>query len=238
MGIRIPDRLGDSYETMSINRIPPGYTVYPTGKGDLLQASGYRAGDRLVFTPSDTTKRFRIMSPWYIIGGRLFWSGSDFNDDMEAWLKAPATSHAVNQAGDFNKYALGGGANMFVPASPGQGAWDLDIGAKYTGTNILKAVPVPVAGNTGFFDHDPAAQTLTVNASQTGGYNLYDFEATLICLAYSIFGLDGERQLDVADVIGKLLFPQWELELKLNTAKLPGTVSSAIVILSATKGNV
>lgn len=242
MGIRIPDRIGSDYDTFSVNRIPAGFTIYPTGQGDLHQASGYRLGDRLVFDGlTNTTKRFRMMSPWYVIGGRLVWgSGADFTDLMNAQLKAPATSHAVQQAGDFDKYSLGGGLNVFIPAAPGQGAWDLDLTATHTGTTVLKAVPVPVAGNTGWFDYDPWTQTLTVNASQQGGFNLYDFEATIFYFASSIPGVPvtgHEMMLDIPDVVGKLLYPQWEIEFSLVTTK-ELAISSAIVMIVAVKSNV
>lgn len=225
---------------VSINRIPPGYTIYPTGKADALQASGYRAGVPLTFDAANKTRRFRLNGHWFGIGGRLIWQGADLADYMKAFLKAPATVHGVNSAGDFNKYNLGGPYNVYIPAAPGAGAWSLDLVAVHTGTSVLKCVPVPASGNNGWFDYDSLTNVVTVNATQTGGYNLYDFDVTLFCFADGIWGRkqDGaESSLEIPDVVGKLLFSTWVIDFELVTVKTE-TIGVGLVMITAVKGNV
>lgn len=229
----------DGRVVVAVNRIAAGYTIYPSGKSDALQASGYRAGVDMIFDADNKVRRFQMLSNWYGIGGRVIWEGADLADYMSAKLKAPATAHGVNAAGDFNKYALGGGANMYIPAAPGAGAWSLSLTEKHTGTNVLKCVPVPVAGNAGYFDYNSTTNVVTVNATQTGGYNLYDFEVTLFQFASHCWGKkqDGsESSIEIPDVIGKLLFSQWVIEFTLTTAKTSG-IKVGMIMIAAVKGN-
>lgn len=224
------------------NRLPPGYTVYPTGIPDALQASGYRAGTHLKFDADNKVRRFQLIgvNHWYGIGGRIIWQGADLDDYLTAFLKAPATSHAVNTAGDFNKYAVGGGISMFTPAAPGTGAWSLSTTEKHTGTQVLKCVPVPSSTGTGFFDYDSATNTLTVNATMTGGYNLFDTDLTLHCFGAGCWGLNlngAVSQLDIPGVVGKLLFNSWVIEFTLTTAKTSG-IKVGFIMITGVKGNV
>jgi hypothetical protein len=228
----------DNRDIVAINRIPPGYTVYPTSKSDALAAGGYRAGDKLIFSQAQKTRRFQLLSHWYGIGGKVIWEGADLDDHMDVFLKAPATV-AANVAGDFVKVNIGGPYNMFVPVTPGAGVWSLNLAEKHTGTNVLKCVPVPAAGNTGFFDYDSSANLLTVNVSQNGGYNLFDFEVTLFCFASSVLGRkqDGaETSIEVTDVVGKLLFNSWVVDFSLTSDK-PG-IRAGMTVVTAVKGNV
>ena len=237
--MHIPLTTGDGRIIQAGNRIPAGFTVYPTGVGDALQASGYRLGNVLKFDANNKTKRLQFLNHWYGIGGRIIWNGADLSDSMSAFLRAPATG-GINQAGDFNKYNLGGSFNMFVPTTPTEGAWDLNLSEVHTGTTVLKCVPVPVAGNTGFFDYDSDTNILTVNYEQKGGYNLYDFEATLFCFAANIFGLNGdgkESSLEVPDLVGKLLYNTWVIDFVLSTDKTD-TIECGVIMISAMKGNV
>lgn len=229
----------DNRRIVAINRIPAGHTVYPTGQADAYQANGHRSGDILTFDANNKVKCFKMLSHWYGIGGRVIWEGADLADDMHAFLKAPATV-GTNSTGDYTKAATGLGFNLFVPTAPGAGDWTLDLAEKYTGCDVLKCVPVPVAGNTGFFDYDSDTNVLTVNASQEGGYNLYDATIPLFCFAHKIFGRkqDGaESSLEIPDVVGKLLFNTWCVEFTLNTAKTSG-INVGIQMITAVKGNV
>ena len=228
----------DARDIVAINRIPPGYTVYLTSKSDSIVAGGYRAGDKLVFSQAQKTRRFQLLSHWYGIGGKVVWEGADLDDHMDVFLKAPATV-GLNVAGDFVKANVGGPYNMFVPTTPGTGTWSLNLAEKHTGTNVLKCVPVPSAGNTGFFDYDSSTNVLTVNGSQTGGYNLFDFDVTLFCFASAILGRkqDGaETSIEVTDVVGKLLFNSWVVDFSLTSDK-PG-IRVGMTVVTAVKGNV
>lgn len=228
----------DGRSIIAVNRIPAGFTIYPTGKADALQANGYRAGDSLIFDANNKVRRFRMNSHWYGIGGRVIWQGSDLDDYISGKLVAPATV-GTNTAGDFDKVALGGGLNVFVPATPGQGAWTLDIAEKFTGTQVLKCTPVPKAGNTGFFDYDSDANTLSVNYTQTGGYNLYDFDATLFQMGSHCWGRNqegAESSLEIPGVVGKLLYNSWAIDFTLTTEKTSG-IKVGLVMITSVKSN-
>lgn len=228
----------DNRKIVAINRIPAGYTVYPTGQADSL-TTGFRGGDEMKFDADNKVKRMQLLGHWYGIGGRVFWQGADLDDSMSAYLKAPATV-GTNVAGDYDKYDIGGGANMYIPASPGAGAWDLDLTSVHTGTDVLKCVPVPSTGNTGYFNYDSITNVLTGLSTATGGYNLFDFEATLFCFAHKVWGkkTDGmESSIEIPDVVGKLLFNSWVVEFTLTTTKLSG-ICVGVSMISAVKGNV
>lgn len=228
----------DNRKIVAINRIPAGYTVYPTGKGDDPDA-GLRQGNELILDANNKTKSFRLNSHWYGIGGRVIWEGSDLSDSLQAFLKCPATV-GVNQAGDFNKVATGLGFNVFVPSSPGAGAWDLDLEETFSSCSALKCTPVPAAGNNGFFDYDSDTNVLSVNYSQEGGFNLYDATIPIFCFAYKVWGRksDGaESSLEIPDVVGKLLYNNWIIEFELVTEKTSG-IKVGIDMITAVKGNV
>jgi hypothetical protein len=228
----------DNRDIVAINRIPPGFTVYPTSKSDSIVFGGHRAGMKLVFSQAQKTGRFQLLSHWYGIGGKIVWEGADLDDHMDVFLKAPATIGS-NVTGDFVKVNLAGPYNMFVPVSAGTGTWSLNLAEKHTGTTVLKCVPVPAPGNTGFFDYDSSANTLTINNGQTGGYNLFDFEVTLFCFASAILGRkqDGaETSIEVTDVVGKLLFNSWVVDFSLTSSKTD--IRAGMTVVTAVKGNV
>ena len=229
----------DYRDIVAINRIPAGYTVYPAGKGDSLTSGGYRLGNTLTLDADNKIKRFQLLNHWYGIGGKAVWQGADLDDYISIFLKAPATV-GVNAAGDFVKVNIGGPLNVFVPVEIGTGTWAINLNEKHTGTNVLKCVPVPSSGNTGFFDYNSDTNILTVNSTQTGGYNLYDFEATLFCFGSHVWGrkIDGsESSVEVTDVVGKLLFNSWVIDVVLTTTKMSG-IKVGMNIISAVKGNV
>jgi hypothetical protein len=232
-------KVREPIDLVAVNRIAPGFTVYKTGKSDGVATSpGYRTGDYLLFDASNTSKRFQMKNAWFLLGGTIIWEGADLDDSMGAKLIAPATV-GVNSAGDFNKYALGGGANMYVPAAPGAGAWTLDLAAVHTSTSVLKCCPVPSTTNTGYFDYDVDTNVLTVNTGATGGYNLFDFELTMMHLAYGIWGkkYDGaETSLDVTEVVGKTLLPNWIVQIDLTTVKVSG-IKVGVLMTTAVRGN-
>lgn len=232
-------KIREPVKIVAVNKIAPGYTVYQTGKGDGVATSpGFRTGEDLKFDYVTTSRRFQMKQAWFLLGGRVIWEGADLDDHMNAKLVAPATV-GTNAAGNFNKYALGGGLNMFVPATPGAGAWTLDLTEKYTGTDVLKCCPVPSSTNTGYFDYDIDTNTLTVNATATGNYNLFDFELTMFHLASRIWGskMDGaESHLDVTEVVGKTLLANWIVQLDLVTVKTSG-IKVGVVMTTAVRAN-
>jgi hypothetical protein len=220
----------------AINRIPGGYTQYPTGRADNIANGTYGDGDILKLDESNTTKHFQLLHHWYAVGAKAIWKGGNFADVMNATLMCPATTGAVEQAGDFDKYQVAPGANMFIPAEIGQGDWDINLAAKLTNTDILKCTPVPSPGNQGWFDYDKWNNVLTVNEDQEGGYNLFDFDINLFKFGNHLFGGD-DRECDFicSDVIGKLLYNSWKIKFEL-TADTTG-VEVGIVMLAFVQKN-
>lgn len=226
----------------AINRIASGYTVYPTGISDNILTGSYGTGIelKLIGTDSSTkTKDFQLLDHYYGIGGRLIWENACLDDYIEAFLIAPATIGLTNSTGDFNKYSLGGGLNMIIPASPGTGLWTMDLTAKRTNTQILKAVPVPAVGNNGYFDYNSDTNIITPNYNAQGGYNLFDFDIKLFAFCRKVWGRkqDGsESTIEVTDVIGKLLYNSWIIRFNLVTSN--PLCKAGIIMTTAVKGNV
>lgn len=210
----------DNRDLIAVNRIPPGYTVSVTGRADNITNGTYGNGNALKMTYSNKTVRFQVLDHWYAIGGRMIWEGASLDDYVDVILKAPASTGLTNVTGDYTKYNIGGPYNMIIPVTPGAGNWSMDLTAKLTNTQILKATPVPQAGNTGWFDYDSATNVLTRNMTQTGGYNLYDFEVSLFRFANMVWGRkqDGaESILEASDVVGKLLYNSWVADFSLTS---------------------
>ena len=82
-----------------------------------------------------------------------------FDDTFDFSVIIPATPARANVGGtgNANKYPIGGGANMFIPAA-GNGAWDIDLAT---------AMPVPTEAKNGFYTVD--YNTGVVSISRTPG---------------------------------------------------------------------
>lgn len=225
------------------NRVPNGFTLYVTGTADAISAGGYGAGDDMQFSSSNQTRDFQLLEHYYAIGARAIWKNCDIDNYFNATLVAPASSGAAEQAGDFDKYEIipSSGLHMFIPTAEGEGDWDMDLAETFTGTNVLKATPVPAAGNNGWFDYNSSTNVLTPNMSQEGGYNLYDFEVNLHALGRKVWGspLNGAvSELDVSDLVGKLLFNTWKIRLHFDVEGILGSEKAAAVLILATKKNI
>lgn len=226
-----------------VNRIPLGFTIYPTGRADNITNGTYGDGVKLKFTdvtPGTTDKAtIQFLSHWYGIGGRIIWESASLEDEMNAVLVAPASTGWTNSTGDYNKYNVGGPYNMLIPVAEGTGAWTVNLTTKITNTQILKSTPVPAAGNVGWFDYNSETNVLTRNMTQTGGYNLYDFDINLFRFANTIYGRkqDGaESLLEATDVVGKLLYNSWQIRFTL-TAVTAG-VKCGVIVTTAIKKNI
>lgn len=242
-GLLRSPRTVDDRSIVVVNRMEPGYTVYPTGRADNIAAGTYGNGTILKLdnsTPGTSNKAtFQLLNHWYGIGGRVIWESASLDDTMEAMLVAPASTGLTNATGDYTKYNIGGPYNMIVPVTEGAGDWSIDLTTKLTNTQILKCVPVPAVGPTGWFDYDSVTNVLTRNMSQAGNCNLYDFDINLFRFANAVFGRkqDGaETHLESSDVIGKLLYNTWQIRFTLNVVTTG--VRCGVVITTATKKNV
>ena len=178
-----------------------------------------------------------MLDHFYLVGAQVFADGITVgNHYISAQLHAPASVGLTNTTGDYNKQALGGGMNMIVPVSEGTGSWSMDLDAKQANTNILKATPVPVAGNNGWFDYDKDTNILTRNMDQEGGYNLYDFGIPIHHFARRAWIHDGFAKVTAEGTVAKQLFNFWQIKFELNTSLLGPTAT--VLLEVATKKNV
>lgn len=223
---------------LAINRIPAGYTVYPTGEGSDVANATYIGGPELKLDATNTSMRFQFLDNFFAIGGSAIWEGASIDDYISAQLIAPASTGMTNQAGDFTKIPDAYGGNIIVPVAPGTGDWDVDLTAKHPGTEILKNVPVPAPGKDGFFDYDIDSNTYTVNYTQTGSHFIFDHDMPLFRFCHKCWGkADGaESNLESSDVIGKLLCNGWVIEFTLHAAN--PSAKAAIELKTAVKANI
>jgi len=129
---------------------PEGWKSYYTGAGDKLAPREIGNGDRLRLSfagPGTQAIKIQFSEPVEMHDGQMTYSPPvnwTFDDVFDFFVVIPATPSVANGAGtgNANKYPIGGGANMFIPAA-GNGAWDIDLAT---------AVPVPMDTPAGFYE--------------------------------------------------------------------------------------
>lgn len=198
------------------NMFPKGVLAQYVAVGDDV-ANGTKYGD---------TNRFHIVSTsveqvpftWQYIdtvwmgGGQISAGGQAPADWVSMRVYAPATVGTSNPgSGAYDKVAIGGGLNVFVPAPSVDGDWDLNLTEKLNANvDFTKVNPVP-AGGAGWFDYDYDTHVCTLNADQKGGYNLIDGEVTLGRQVVKVPLC--QLQLTVAEVVAKPMLPHWKYEI-------------------------
>jgi hypothetical protein len=233
-------KTSDARDIIAVNRIPTGYTIYPTGRGDDIAGGHYGQGPKLKFDSGTTTAAFQMKDHHYAIGGRVLWQNATLDDEMNAFLYAPATSGLVSGAGgNCTKVPIGGGVNTIVPTPPGAGNWTINPAAKLNANvSILAATPVPSPTGTGYWDYDSNANILPPSTPGKGGYLLFDQDIPLFNFANAIFGNgSNEMSLDITDVVAKLLFNFWQIRFVFT----PGPSSTAkvgVILILAVARNV
>lgn len=226
------------------NRIPPGYSICATGIADNIVNGTYGDGYHLMLSDVDVPGGsnhacLQFLDHWYAIGGRVFWEGGTLNDSANATLVAPATTGLAHTTGDYTKINLGGPYNMIKPVATTTGDWSMDLAAKLNvHVSILAATPVPIAGNTGWFDYNSDTNVMSRNMTQTGGYNLYDFDINLFALVRKSWGRPTacESHLEADDVIGKLIYNSWQLRFTLDV--VTSGVKCGIMLTTARKRSI
>jgi hypothetical protein len=159
------------------NIFPLGVLTNFCGVADDLENGIVGSGELLNLCSSsigDTIKYFRYIEWIYLAGGHLMFTGADIGDWCSFLVYVPPTEGVSNQGnGMFNKYPVGSGINMYIPAA-GNGDWDLNLTEKEnSNVRFTKVKPIP-AINTGFFDWDENTEEVFLNANGTGAYNLFD----------------------------------------------------------------
>lgn len=214
----------DGLPYSATNRVLGGYSQYCTSKADNIAAGTYGDGASLSFDSANLIKYFQLNHHWFVVGAEAVFEDCSRLDLMNAEMVAPATEGLTEmEGGDFE---LAGGV-LIVPVAEGTGTHDLDLDATWGGHgHVLKCVPVPAAGNNGFFDYDKWANYITPNLDQKGGYNLYNIDVSLHRFANELFGRAGNgssKKCESADVVGKLIYNFWKLKFQaaFNTAGSP-----------------
>lgn len=230
------------------NRIPPGVTVYPGGISDDIVNGAHGGGTELKLyndlVAPVLSVDYRSLNHFYAIGGRAVWENASVADYIDAELIALASTGFAVEAGDYEIYELipSTGLGVFVPASggPGTGTHNLNLSETLNGNvSILANTPVPVAGNIGWFDYDSDNNILTANATQNGGYNLYNFDITMFAFGRRLWGrkLDGAESIyESTDIVGKLLFNTWTIRFTLIPTGVDATVG--LILNVGVKSNV
>lgn len=206
------------------------YDVGFCGQGDDVDNGVNMAGQELAASLSSsgsTTVTWQFISSIDIAGGVLKFSGAEWGDYLSYDVVAPATAGTSNPgAGLYDKYPIGEGANMYVPNGTMEGDWDLDLDETLNANvSFTKVVPVPSSGD-GFFDYDSASGAVTLNATGTGGYYLFDFEMVLSRFLHKIwiYGTGREDFIVPASYGAKALLPHWQHRVTLHKAGDTGTL--------------
>lgn len=232
----------DERDIVAVNRIPEGFTIYWTGVGDDIGNGKYCLGNKLVLKDTSKTCKLQLINHYYAIGGRVSWSGASIDDNLDALLYATATTAGIEQVGDYNKYEVvpSSGLNIIAPVLVGSGTWDIDLTETLnSNVNILKCTPVPNIFNKGWFDYDTVTNIITRNVSQTGHYDLYDFDVDLFQFlknGWAKPGIGSETIFETEGVVGKLLLNTWCIKFDLITENTG--VTAGITMTIATKKNV
>lgn len=219
----LPPRTSDGRMIMLPSTMADKLEVQFTGCGDDI-TNGLRNGGtdfkQSISSAGSYDISFQFMENVDIAGGGVIHTGGNLGDYIHYGISAPATAGTENTgAGAFDKYNIGGPYNMFVPNGTGTGNWDVDLEETLNANvSFTKAVPVPASGGDGFFDYNRDTGSLTLNATQTGGYNLFDFEILMARFINKVW-LIGAHHHDLivpASYGAKKLLPQWVHKVTIN----------------------
>ena len=196
------------------NLFPGTVLVIYTGAGDDI-TNGIRLGGQEFEISSsaieDVTFEFQFMEWVYLAGGGIYYEGAKIGDNITYKVYAPATVAANNPGiGAYDKLDLGG-FNMYVPNTSSSGDWDLDLTEKLNpNVGFTKVTPVPSPDGTGFFDYDADTGLITLNQTQTGGYNLFDIPIDIATFINKVPMLGANTtQLTVPAIKPKKILPHW-----------------------------
>jgi hypothetical protein len=159
------------------NMFPLGVITNFCGVSDDVENGIIGGGDMFIVSSiqqGETEKIFGFVDWSYLAGGHVMFSGATVGDWVSFLTYCPATIGTyVEGYGMFNKYPVGVGVNIFIPAA-GDGYWNLDLDEKENANvNFSKVKPVPADG-IGFFDWNENTEEITINYNGKGGYHLFD----------------------------------------------------------------
>lgn len=210
--LQLPSYTTDGRQIVLPSTIADNMTVQFTGIADDVANGVIAAGAELkktgVTTSGDHTQEFQFITYIDICGGTAVYSGAGVGDHITYQLYAPGTDGVSNPgAGSFDKVAIGGGINQFVPAENGD--WDLDLEETLNANvGFTKIAPIPYPG--GPFAYDHITNELTVSAD--GSYIVVDADFTFpIPFVQNAWILDSccVELLVPGSYSGKRLLPHW-----------------------------
>ena len=210
----------DGKQYVSPDLFPTGYFLVYSGSGDDITNGVKWAGPRFKSSTSEAgtdTVEWQYMEHTLLAGGSVYRMDGGIDDYIDMEINAPATAGSSNPgAGAYDKYAVGGGINIFVPNATNEGDWDINL-TETLNANVAftKAVPVPASGgNTGWFDYNEDTNVLTFNALHKGGYNLFD---AVIPLSHHVSKApllgEGKACTAIAAVKPVLALPHWTFKV-------------------------
>lgn len=214
-------------------------------------------------TTTSHERVLRFVDFMHIIGGVLTVSNGNFNDRMNTFVEADATSVTVNGTNEGNciLFDVSGGYDIYhiiIPVTPGTGTHDVDlttpVNLNLAGPSpifVSQAVPVPGYGwdgmtPEGFWEWRESTGEITPCLEQNGRFNLYDFPITLtkyineIVCSTGIPNTSYTVNLTVNHRSGPFL-PQWKLRITYTTDEshdVGDTVYYNTVITSARRKTV
>lgn len=209
----------DGKPLQTINMFPEGVFAQFNGSADDV-ANGLKHGGSRFHVSSSAIEtaslEWQFITPLWLAGGAISSAGHNPNDHLSYLVKAPASPATNNPgAGAYDKFPIGGGANMFIPNATATGDWDLNLTEKLNANvAFTKVSPVPAAQGDGFFDYDFTTEAVTLNAGQKGNCNLFDVELT-IARYINKMTLSHEN-LTVTSIVSQIMFPHWVHRVEIN----------------------
>lgn len=170
-----------------------------------------------------------------IAGGVAKYRNAEPGDVVSLKLVFPATvGSSTPGTGNANKVAIGGGANLFVPAA-GDGDWTLTLDDRDL------VCPVPASPEqTGYWDWswpDTGAGLVKANTSAKGWYNLFDFAvdpATQLIRNVTMLGT-AEIRFMPENVHPTDVLPHWKLTVTLEHGGGVNTLDLVWMVVAARK---
>lgn len=166
-----------------------------------------------------TALEFQLMECVGMVGARGVYANATFDDWIGLEILAPAQPSGVITenvgAGDYEKIVVVPGyLNKFKPKTNGD--WDLDITSKLNANvSFTKAVVVPSATKTGYFDYNKISNILVVNSAGLGGYDIYDASVPLGKLGVKIWIIgDDQICMNIPAVRPRDILPHWKFKLR------------------------
>jgi len=224
MDLKRPPMSSDNRPYIAPNMFPLGYMTQFSGVADDIDNGVEAAGLFIALSSSvveEKSMEAQFLSAFYLAGGAAAWKGAVFGDWVKFELVAPLTAGTPHEgAGAYDKFAVGSGMYMYIPNATQEGDWDLDLSEKLNpNVDFTKVVPVPSSDNTGFFDWDMETGVVSLNVSQQGRYNLFDFAVPLHTFVQKVALIGDSHQLFTVPAIKPYLcLPHWRVKLVLNNS--------------------